>query len=58
MSKEKRMFRLIYPQEGGHLIVKKIGRNSPCPCGSGKKVKHCCNKTATYYSSKPKDKNN
>lgn len=19
-----------------------IGRNSPCPCGSGKKVKHCC----------------
>lgn len=21
---------------------KKIGRNSPCPCGSGKKFKHCC----------------
>ncbi len=21
---------------------KKIGRNSPCPCGSGKKYKHCC----------------
>jgi uncharacterized protein len=21
--------------------VKKIGRNQPCPCGSGKKVKHC-----------------
>ncbi len=20
----------------------KIGRNSPCPCGSGKKYKHCC----------------
>jgi hypothetical protein len=20
----------------------KIGRNSPCPCGSGKKFKHCC----------------
>ena len=19
-----------------------IGRNSPCPCGSGKKYKHCC----------------
>ena len=24
----------------------KIGRNSPCPCGSGKKYKHCCGKTA------------
>ena len=21
---------------------KKIGRNQPCPCGSGKKYKHCC----------------
>jgi tetratricopeptide (TPR) repeat protein len=22
--------------------VPKIGRNDPCPCGSGKKYKHCC----------------
>ena len=20
----------------------KVGRNQPCPCGSGKKYKHCC----------------
>lgn len=20
----------------------KVGRNAPCPCGSGKKAKHCC----------------
>ncbi len=20
----------------------KVGRNAPCPCGSGKKYKHCC----------------
>src|SRR6266571_1107214 len=20
----------------------KLGRNSPCPCGSGRKFKHCC----------------
>jgi hypothetical protein len=20
----------------------KIGRNAPCPCGSGRKYKHCC----------------
>jgi len=24
------------------MINKKIGRNDPCPCGSGKKYKHCC----------------
>jgi tetratricopeptide (TPR) repeat protein len=24
----------------------KIGRNDPCPCGSGKKYKKCCGKTA------------
>ena len=23
---------------------KKIGRNDPCPCGSGKKYKNCCGK--------------
>ena len=23
-------------------MVPKIGRNDPCPCGSGKKYKHCC----------------
>jgi hypothetical protein len=28
---------------------KKIGRNEPCPCGSGKKYKHCC-------LNKPKEK--
>jgi preprotein translocase subunit SecA len=22
--------------------AKKIGRNDPCPCGSGKKYKKCC----------------
>lgn len=25
---------------------KKIGRNEPCPCGSGKKYKQCCGKNA------------
>jgi len=28
------------PKVGG----KKVGRNDPCPCGSGKKYKHCCGK--------------
>ncbi|HDP54206.1 MAG TPA: prepilin peptidase, partial [Bacteroidetes bacterium] len=24
--------------------LKTIGRNDPCPCGSGKKYKKCCGK--------------
>lgn len=27
-------------------VGKKIGRNDPCPCGSGKKYKHCHGRTA------------
>ncbi|MFH1644017.1 MAG: preprotein translocase subunit SecA [bacterium] len=27
-----------------HRTQPKVGRNSPCPCGSGKKFKHCCGK--------------
>jgi uncharacterized protein YecA (UPF0149 family) len=28
------------------IVVKgpKVGRNDPCPCGSGKKYKKCCGK--------------
>ena len=26
------------------IKVKKVGRNDPCPCGSGKKYKQCCGK--------------
>jgi preprotein translocase subunit SecA len=26
--------------------VPKVGRNEPCPCGSGKKFKNCCGRTA------------
>jgi preprotein translocase subunit SecA len=25
---------------------RKVGRNEPCPCGSGKKYKHCCGRAA------------
>lgn len=37
------LYREIYSKKlgvGGNLM--KIGRNSPCPCGSGKKYKKCC----------------
>ncbi|MCL2336690.1 MAG: preprotein translocase subunit SecA [Firmicutes bacterium] len=38
-----------YQEEGAAQPVRKeekIGRNSPCPCGSGKKYKKCCGQTA------------
>ena len=31
-------------QSGGQDAATKVGRNSPCPCGSGKKHKQCCGK--------------
>ena len=30
------------PQETYKRKVPKVGRNDPCPCGSGKKYKKCC----------------
>ncbi len=36
--------RFIMEQKRSRTVVKseKIGRNDPCPCGSGKKYKKCC----------------
>ena len=28
--------------QGNKRISRKVGRNAPCPCGSGKKYKRCC----------------
>jgi len=32
---------LLHPQEPAKAETK-VGRNDPCPCGSGKKYKKCC----------------
>ena len=32
----------VYGQEPYRRETPKIGRNEPCPCGSGKKYKKCC----------------
>ena len=29
-------------EQNKQMPDKKVGRNEPCPCGSGKKFKHCC----------------
>jgi hypothetical protein len=36
--------KIVISESGGTLMSRplKIGRNSPCPCGSGKKYKSCC----------------
>ena len=43
LSVEKRQ-ELYKAQKRSMIVVKgkKIGRNEPCPCGSGKKYKQCC----------------
>lgn len=46
-DKEKK-HELYLEQKKSGTIVKgpKIGRNDPCPCGSGKKYKQCCGRKA------------
>lgn len=46
-QKKKRAMHLSHGDEGAKPATvkregKKIGRNAPCPCGSGKKYKKCC----------------
>ena len=45
LSEEKRA-EITKEQKKSKTIVKpkKIGRNDPCPCGSGRKYKQCCGK--------------
>ena len=41
---EEKLKQLYTEQKKSGTVVKahKIGRNDPCPCGSGKKYKFCC----------------
>lgn len=43
---EEKLKELYKEQKNSGTIrkEKKVGRNDPCPCGSGKKYKHCCGK--------------
>lgn len=46
-SEEERKALYLEEKKSGTIIKeKKVGRNDPCPCGSGKKYKHCCGKNA------------
>lgn len=42
-SKDEQHSLLIEARKANTIVKpKKIGRNDPCPCGSGKKYKYCC----------------
>ena len=41
----KKLF-LEQKKSGTVIVGKKVGRNDPCLCGSGKKYKYCCGKNA------------
>ena len=43
LTEEKRQ-EIVKAYKKSKTVVKgkKIGRNDPCPCGSGKKYKKCC----------------
>lgn len=44
-TEEKRKALYLEQKKSGTVIKgEKIGRNDPCPCGSGKKYKYCCGK--------------
>jgi len=38
------LFAHFHPKPKPVTVEKRIGRNDPCPCGSGKKYKKCCGK--------------
>ncbi len=43
LTKERRKELFLTQRKSGTIVKeKKIGRNDPCPCGSGKKYKQCC----------------
>ncbi len=41
-EKERKEFYRDQKKSGTFIRDEKIGRNDPCPCGSGKKYKKCC----------------
>ena len=43
LSVERRKEIYREQKKSGTIVKnKKVGRNDPCPCGSGKKYKYCC----------------
>ncbi|MFY7866576.1 SEC-C metal-binding domain-containing protein [Roseateles sp.] len=39
----------IHERTVAHTLQAKVGRNEPCPCGTGKKFKKCCGAPADLH---------
>ena len=53
VSNQVDMNKYVRPRKTRTIIReydKKVGRNDPCPCGSGKKYKNCCLKEGVNYN--------
>ena len=42
LSDNDLLLRALAGEPSAHRPAPRIGRNDPCPCGSGKKFKKCC----------------
>jgi len=41
--------RAVYERQVAKSMQGKVGRNEPCPCGSGKKYKVCCGAASVLH---------
>ena len=46
----KRGERIVH---GDKELAEKVGRNDPCPCGSGKRFKKCCRNSGCFRRRQP-----
>ncbi|MBU0674025.1 MAG: SEC-C domain-containing protein [Proteobacteria bacterium] len=44
---------IIFKWRAQRTVMTKVARNSPCPCGSGKKHKRCCQQKETDLMQQP-----
>ena len=51
-AEKKRTLFLEQKKSGTVHVGKKVGRNDPCPCGSGKKYKYCCGRQSDIFFEK------
>ena len=55
-KKGRSLTKVVWPSAGSGPLPRhaaKIGRNDPCPCGSGQKYKKCCAGRQPPYATGP-----
>jgi hypothetical protein len=51
------IYSIVLKRYKGEEFTMKIGRNAPCPCGSGKKYKKCCLKLEEQRAAEERQQN-